>query len=478
MRAKGVQMPTAITLRILADGCAGLHAAHLLRDRNGALLNVVHGDVSAASLVIGSNGVTRVIDLGLRKAKARHFGGANVAWSEAGRAPGHRIDRHADVWGIGAILAQMLAENGAATPPILAELVLRARSIDPVERFATAAEMQGAIDVAMMTLGIAATHATVASFLNEHLGERLAGRADVARTPRAKARSAATIHTPKIDSIRATVQSVRPDSRSDRLVVRTPVFGDTGSAISHTPMRVPLLRPNAGGTHRRRAALFAAGFCAAVLGIGGSGYFAMRGRPHGSAATGAMARASSPLAVSVVAGPSGAPPAVAAAAPAVAMTTATCPPGMVAISASSDPRDARLAPAASFCLDAAPVTTDAYKSCSDAGDCKRAATENRWAGITAKERAAYDPLCRERDPKAHAHEAVNCVDREMAAVYCKARGGRLPTEAESTYATRGLDGKSRAPSDAADAFSEWSLRPNEPPTTRSYALGFRCARSL
>jgi formylglycine-generating enzyme required for sulfatase activity len=129
-----------------------------------------------------------------------------------------------------------------------------------------------------------------------------------------------------------------------------------------------------------------------------------------------------------------------------------------------------------FCLDAAPVTTEAYKACSDSGDCKRAATENRWPGITAKEQAARDPLCRERDARAHAKEPVNCVDREMAAGYCNARGLRLPTEAEGTIVVR--DAGAKAGIRSQGSFSEWSQRPEEPPTTRSYAIGFRCARSL
>ena len=120
------------------------------------------------------------------------------------------------------------------------------------------------------------------------------------------------------------------------------------------------------------------------------------------------------------------------------------------------------------CLDVAPVTTAAYKACSDSGDCKRAATENRWPGITAQDREAYDPLCRERDPKAHAQDPINCIDREMAALYCKSRGSRLPTEAESAL----------TPNAPAGTFSEWGLRPQDTPTNRSYAVGFRCARSL
>ena len=38
-----------------------------------------------------------------------------------------------------------------------------------------------------------------------------------------------------------------------------------------------------------------------------------------------------------------------------------------------------------YCIDRFEVTTEDYKACSDAGDCKRAATENKWPDITAKD---------------------------------------------------------------------------------------------
>ena len=75
-----------IVLRVLADVCAGLHAAHLLRDRSGNLLNVVHGDVSPASIVVGTNGSARVVDLGLLKAKARYEGGEPLRGSPRRRS--------------------------------------------------------------------------------------------------------------------------------------------------------------------------------------------------------------------------------------------------------------------------------------------------------------------------------------------------------------------------------------------------------
>ncbi|MBS2019585.1 MAG: SUMF1/EgtB/PvdO family nonheme iron enzyme [Deltaproteobacteria bacterium] len=94
-----------------------------------------------------------------------------------------------------------------------------------------------------------------------------------------------------------------------------------------------------------------------------------------------------------------------------------------------------------FCIDQTEVTVAAYKACSDEGECRRAPTENDWPDITAKEKATYDPLCNMRDPVGRAQHPINCVDWSMADAFCRARGRRLPTEAEWEFAARGPDGR-------------------------------------
>ncbi|MEM9195000.1 MAG: serine/threonine-protein kinase [Myxococcota bacterium] len=100
--------------RIVADSCEGLHAAHELKDEDGARLGVVHRDVSPNNLIVGYDGVVRVVDFGIAKAADR------LHQTEAGQMKGKfaymapeqarngHVDHRADVWALGVVLWEAL----------------------------------------------------------------------------------------------------------------------------------------------------------------------------------------------------------------------------------------------------------------------------------------------------------------------------------------------------------------------------------
>ncbi len=72
--AKMGGIPLPIGVNLIAQACKGLHAAHELADETGALLGVVHRDVSPHNVLVTFNGVAKVVDFGIAKTTQRSSG--------------------------------------------------------------------------------------------------------------------------------------------------------------------------------------------------------------------------------------------------------------------------------------------------------------------------------------------------------------------------------------------------------------------
>ena len=110
-------IPLEMAVRLVAGAAAGLHAAHELRGPDGRLREVVHCDVSPHNILVGIDGVVRVLDFGMARAmKERAFTHGRKVGGKAGymspeQVHGRLLDRRSDVFSLGIILYEITTGN-------------------------------------------------------------------------------------------------------------------------------------------------------------------------------------------------------------------------------------------------------------------------------------------------------------------------------------------------------------------------------
>jgi serine/threonine protein kinase len=207
-RPKG-GVPVPVAVRIAMQACAGLQAAHELKDGDQKLVGLVHRDVSPQNILVTYDGVSKVVDFGVAKATALG-GGATVAGQIKGKvaymAPeqvkGGAFDRRVDLFAMGIVLYALTTgkhpfrrESEAATmynicsptpvmpprkvipeyPVELEQVVIKALAKDPDRRFQTANEMLKALDQLPQSMR-ASTDDDVGKFVMSLFGDKRAER--------------------------------------------------------------------------------------------------------------------------------------------------------------------------------------------------------------------------------------------------------------------------------------------------------------
>jgi serine/threonine-protein kinase len=113
LRRGGV--PAAIVGQIGKQACAGLHAAHDLKDPAGKTVGLVHRDVSPQNILVGYDGLVKVIDFGVAKAASNQLRTSvgqlkgKVGYMAPEQAFGEPVDRRTDVFALGIVLYQLLS---------------------------------------------------------------------------------------------------------------------------------------------------------------------------------------------------------------------------------------------------------------------------------------------------------------------------------------------------------------------------------
>jgi serine/threonine-protein kinase len=169
-------VPGPIAVQVVRDVLHGLHAAHEARSDSGHSLDLVHRDVSPHNIMVGVDGISRVLDFGIAKAVGRiqdtHTGQlkGKVAYMAPEQILGQPIDRRVDIYAAGLVLWEALAgrrlfcgdSSGQImyrvlreeiprlplVPAPIADVVAKAIARDPAARFATADQFARALEEA------------------------------------------------------------------------------------------------------------------------------------------------------------------------------------------------------------------------------------------------------------------------------------------------------------------------------------------
>ncbi len=274
-------IPVGIVLRIMAEVCAGLEAAHDLTDANGRGLNVVHCDVSPQNILVTPKGAIKVIDFGIAKARDRTHEHTNpgtfkgkIHYMAPEQALGKPLDRRADVWAVGAVLYRLLAQrpvydsdNPHATlhrltssepppalpghfPRLLAGVVAQALAHDPSERYPSCAALKNALERVMTIERLVATPADVGAFVGKHLGGRLETRKKTIADALAAANEPPTLPRSTLPpefllegSVTGTPARLEPRAASERALSSPPGDGSVTNGTTSLDARASLRAP-------------------------------------------------------------------------------------------------------------------------------------------------------------------------------------------------------------------------------------------
>jgi serine/threonine-protein kinase len=176
-RSRNACIDLRVVSKVITDMLSGLHAAHQAKGDDGRQLGVVHRDISPQNVLVGSDGVSHLIDFGVAKAAGR------IQTTREGQLKGKlaymapeqifagKVTSATDIYSASAVLWEAIVGRRLFTgtdanlmysvlsgivpapgelveglPKGLDEIVLKGLEREPLKRFATAAEMAEAIE--------------------------------------------------------------------------------------------------------------------------------------------------------------------------------------------------------------------------------------------------------------------------------------------------------------------------------------------
>ena len=203
-RASGENVPVDVAAAIVVAALHGIHAAHEALGADGKPLDIIHRDVSPQNILVGVDGVARVLDFGIAKAVGQLHTTAvgvlkgKIPYMAPEQLSSGPIDHRVDVYAAGVVLWEALtgrrlfdADDQAAligdilegnvgapsafnadVPRELDVVVLRALSAQPELRFESAETLADAIEASTPLASPRAVGRWVEGLAHESLVER------------------------------------------------------------------------------------------------------------------------------------------------------------------------------------------------------------------------------------------------------------------------------------------------------------------
>jgi serine/threonine-protein kinase len=193
------RVPLPVALRLVSNVAEGLDHAHRATDNRGQPLGIVHRDVTPSNVIVSFDGVAKVLDFGIAKAVAKK--GRTEVGVIKGKVPymspeqvqGEAIDARSDLFSLGTVLYELTighkpfdGQNPAELsikilhddpqppelvvegyPEALSAIVKRVLAKKRQARFASARELQDALEEFLVSTGVRCTSHDVAAYLND-----------------------------------------------------------------------------------------------------------------------------------------------------------------------------------------------------------------------------------------------------------------------------------------------------------------------
>ena len=198
-------IPVEHACRIVAGVCDGLYYAHTRKDYDGTPLNIVHRDISPQNILISFAGGVKLVDFGIAKAStqlAQTRAGVlkgKYAYMSPEQVRGSKIDQRSDVFSVGLVMYEMLTghraferENSLKTlkaivqekplnpkelnpliPDPVVKLLSKALEKNPDRRYASAQDMQLAIEDYLETSAKKSNNVRLSRYMYELFDDEL-----------------------------------------------------------------------------------------------------------------------------------------------------------------------------------------------------------------------------------------------------------------------------------------------------------------